>query len=69
MNRRIRIIRVRVPIVGLLLSIQVAVESRNKRRCPAVRFAASRRPRAIGCANSLRVSIQTITGIRGDGVP
>lgn len=56
-------------MVGVLLNNQVAVDSRKRRRCPAVRFAASRRPRAIGWARRLRVSIHTITGIRAEGVP
>jgi len=34
-----------------------------------VRFAASRNPRAIGWANNLIVSIQTIRGISALGVP
>ncbi len=34
-----------------------------------MRFAANRSPNAMGCANSLRVSIITISGIRNEGVP
>ena len=49
--------------------IQIAVERRKISRCPAVRLAANRRPRAIGWANNLIVSIQTISGIKRLGVP
>lgn len=54
---------------GLLARIQVAVDNKNSSKWPAVKFAASRRPRAMGWANSLMVSIHTIIGISGDGVP
>ena len=56
-------------ISGLLAKIQIAVDKRNINKCPAVRLAASRSPRAIGWANSLIVSIQTIKGISALGVP
>lgn len=39
------------------------------RRCPAVRLAVSRTPRAIGRINRLMVSIKIKMGIRGVGVP
>lgn len=39
------------------------------RRCPAVRFAVSRTPRASGRMNRLIVSIMMRTGIRSAGVP
>jgi len=55
--------------ISLFLSTQAAVERRNISRCPAVRFAASRNPKAIGWAIRLIVSIQTISGIRKEGVP
>lgn len=54
---------------GVLLKSQIAVDSKNMRRWPAVSLAANRRPSAIGCAKSLRVSIITIRGMRNDGVP
>ena len=38
-------------------------------RCPAVRLAVSRTPRAKGRIKRLIVSIMTRTGIRGGGVP
>lgn len=56
-------------INGLAASIQMAVDRRKMSRCPAVRLAANRSPRAIGWANSLIVSIHTIRGISTLGVP
>ena len=69
MNRSIKIIVVRALKIMLSLRIQAAVDSRKIKRCPAVSFAASRRPRAIGWAIRLMVSIHTIRGIRYQGVP
>ena len=68
-KRRIRIIKVINPNVTLFLNTQVAVDRRNKSRWPAVRLAANRNPKAIGCANRLIDSIHTISGISPGGVP
>ena len=38
-------------------------------RCPAVRFAVSRTPKANGRMNKLIVSMTISTGMRGPGVP
>jgi len=54
---------------GLEASNQIAVDRRKIRRWPAVKLAARRSPRAMGWAKSLKVSIQTIAGIRAAGVP
>lgn len=56
-------------IIMLVLSVQVVMDSRNKRRCPAVSLAASRSPKAIGWARRLMDSIHTIRGIKSGGVP
>lgn len=68
-KRRPRIIRVKNLSKGEEAKIQVAVERRNIKRCPAVKLAANRNPSAMGCAIRLSVSISTIIGIRNDGVP
>ena len=68
-NKRTNIMNIGRLISGFLARIQIAVDKRKIRRCPAVRFAASRSPRAIGWANNLIVSIQTIRGISALGVP
>lgn len=48
---------------------QLAADKRYIRRCPAVKFAARRRARAIGWARSLSISIHINRGIKGVGVP
>jgi len=50
-------------------STKAAVAISWIRRCPAVRFAVSRTPRAKGRINKLMVSIMIRTGIRSVGVP
>lgn len=62
-------VRVIMAMEGEFLNSHMAVDSRNIRRCPAVSLAASRSPRAMGCAKRLRVSIMTIRGIKKEGVP
>ena len=68
-NRSTKTINIGALIKGLAASIHVAVDNRKIRRWPAVRLAASRRPKAIGWANSLIVSIHTIRGMSALGVP
>jgi len=63
-KRNTNITRVTPAITGLPNKVHIAVERRNISKCPAVRLAASRNPKAIGCANSLIVSIITINGMR-----
>ena len=50
-------------------STNAAVAISWMRRCPAVRLAVSRTPRANGRMNRLMVSIIISTGIRSVGVP
>lgn len=68
-KRKKNIIKVTPAIRGALDKTQIAVDRRYISRCPAVRLAASRSPSAMGCANSLMVSIITIRGMRYEGVP
>ena len=68
-NRSIKIISIGSLISGLAASIHVAVDNKNINKWPAVRLAASRKPRAIGWANRLIVSIHTIKGMSALGVP
>lgn len=56
-----------VVIIGI--SVIVAVEISWINKCPAVRLAVSRTPRAKGRINKLIVSIMIRTGIKGTGVP
>lgn len=68
-NSNIKMMVVREPSIIFLFNTQVVVDNRKMSRCPAVKLAAKRRPRAIGWARSLTVSIQTIKGIKNFGVP
>lgn len=70
MVSRSRISAVRMEIVGIMGSRAiVAVEMSWIRRCPAVRFAVRRTPRASGRMSRLAVSIMIRAGISGVGVP
>lgn len=61
---------VRIATVGISgSSTKAAVAISCIRRCPAVRFAVSRTPKARGRINKLIVSMIIRTGIRGTGVP
>lgn len=65
-----RISAVRVDTVGRIgSSVVVAVEISWIRRCPAVRLAVRRTPRARGRISRLTVSIRIKAGISGVGVP
>lgn len=67
---RNRTVAVRIATVGIIgSSTNTAVAISWIRRCPAVKFAVSRTPRASGRINKLIVSIIMRTGIRGSGVP
>lgn len=70
MVRRNRISTVRMDTAGMMGSkAVVAVEMSWMSRCPAVRFAVRRTPRASGRMSRLVVSIRIKAGIRGVGVP
>lgn len=70
MVRRNRISAVRMDTVGMMGSrAVVAVEMSWISRCPAVRFAVRRTPRANGRMSRLVVSIKIKAGIRSVGVP
>lgn len=56
-----------VGIIGRRTNAAVAISW--IKRCPAVRLAVSRTPRAKGRISRLIVSITISTGIRGVGVP
>ncbi|WP_187787906.1 hypothetical protein [Salmonella sp. S146_54837] len=45
------------------------MDNKKINKWPAVNLAANRKPNAIGWAIKLKVSIQTIRGIKNDGVP
>lgn len=67
---RRRTVAVRVDTAGMMgRSVMVAVEMSWISRCPAVRFAVRRTPRARGRIKRLMVSIMTRAGISGVGVP
>ena len=68
-NRKKNIRSVVPAIKGVLEGDHIAVDRRYMSKWPAVRLAASRSPSAIGWANSLIVSIITISGIKYEGVP
>ena len=68
-NSKTKITNIGMLIASLDDKSQIAVDKRKISKCPAVRLAASRRPKAIGWANSLSVSIHTIRGISALGVP
>lgn len=68
--RRRRTVAVRADTAGIKgRRAIVAVEMSWMSRCPAVRFAVRRTPRANGRMNRLTVSIMMRAGIRGVGVP
>ena len=70
MVSRSRIEAVRMDTVGMMGSrAMVAVEISWMSRCPAVRFAVRRTPRANGRISRLIVSIMIRAGISGVGVP
>lgn len=67
---RRRIVVVRMDTVGIVGSRAIeAVEMSWMSRCPAVRFAVRRTPRANGRISRLVVSIKISAGINGVGVP
>lgn len=66
-NNTVVVRRATVGIMGRRTNAAVAISW--IRRCPAVRFAVSRTPKASGRINRLIVSIIIRTGIRGSGVP
>lgn len=60
----------RIATAGIIdSSTKAAVEVSCIKRCPAVRLAVSRTPRARGRISKLIVSMITRTGISGVGVP
>lgn len=68
--RRSRISVVRIDTVGMMgRRAVVAVEISWMSKCPAVRFAVRRTPKANGRISRLVVSIRIRAGIRGVGVP
>lgn len=70
MVSRKRIIAVRVEIDGIIgRRVIVAVEMSWISKCPAVRLAVRRTPRAKGRIRRLVVSIMIRAGISGVGVP
>lgn len=70
MVRRNRTSAVKADTVGMMGSrAVVAVEISWMSKCPAVRFAVRRTPRASGRMSRLVVSIRIRAGIRGVGVP
>ena len=58
-----------IPSFDIVMQFQITQEHRNISRCPDSRLAPSRNPRVRGWMRRLIVSIITITGIRGVGVP
>lgn len=67
---RRRMVAVRRDTAGIMgRRVMVAVEISWISRCPAVRFAVRRTPRASGRMKRLMVSIIISAGIRGVGVP
>lgn len=70
MVRRSRIIAARADTIGMIgRRVMMAVEMSWIRRCPAVRFAVRRTPKARGRIRRLVVSIRIRAGISGVGVP
>lgn len=58
-----------IPSFDESMQFQITQEHRNIKRCPARRLAPNRKPSVSGCISSLMVSIKTMTGIKGVGVP
>lgn len=68
-NRRKSSMNLRMPTLEVIIHFQTTQEHRKIKRWPDRRLAPNRNPSVRGWIRSLIVSIKTITGIKGVGVP